>query len=94
MPDSNPSLASEERTWHLNKSCPGLPSGKAQFASARREVYALFQQQAVYQGEKVPLKDHVGEDWVFSDRAREVGYELWLDTTYGLKHTGDYQLER
>lgn len=57
-------------------------------------MYALFQQRVAFQTPTAALKDHVGEDWVFADRAREMGFDIWLDTTYGLKHTGEYHIPR
>ena len=57
-------------------------------------VHGFFQQQKVYQSTTLPLPDHIGEDWSFCDRIRDLGYDLWLDHTEGLKHTGPYNTQR
>jgi hypothetical protein len=41
------------------------------------------------------LKDghYVGEDYLFCDRAREVGFEVWIDPTIKLGHMGVHEFE-
>ena len=34
---------------------------------------------------------NLGEDFAFLYRARQKGYKIWLDTTLGLKHIGEYE---
>jgi hypothetical protein len=41
------------------------------------------------------LKDghYVGEDYLFCDRAREQGFEVWIDPTIKLGHMGVHEFE-
>jgi hypothetical protein len=36
---------------------------------------------------------YVGEDYLFCDRAREIGYEVWVDPTIKLGHMGTIEYE-
>ena len=35
----------------------------------------------------------MGEDFLFCDRARELGYEVWIDPTIKLGHMGIHEYE-
>lgn len=37
---------------------------------------------------KVTPEGYIGEDFLFCDRAREIGYEVWIDPTITLGHMG------
>lgn len=37
---------------------------------------------------KVTAEGYMGEDYLFTDRARELGYEVWIDPTIKLGHMG------
>jgi len=37
---------------------------------------------------KVTREGYIGEDFLFCDRAREAGYEVWIDPTITLGHMG------
>jgi hypothetical protein len=37
---------------------------------------------------KVTPEGYIGEDFLFCDRAREAGYEVWIDPTITLGHMG------
>ena len=37
---------------------------------------------------KVTAEGYIGEDFLFCDRAREIGYEVWVDPTIKLGHMG------
>jgi hypothetical protein len=41
------------------------------------------------------LKDgqYIGEDYLFCDRAREMGFEVWIDPTIKLGHMGVHEFE-
>jgi len=42
---------------------------------------------------KSTLEGYVGEDYLFCDRAREHGYEVWIDPTIKLGHVGVTEFE-
>jgi len=42
---------------------------------------------------KVTPEGYVGEDYLFCDRAREQGYEVWIDPTIKLGHMGVQEFE-
>jgi hypothetical protein len=46
-----------------------------------KEVPALFDFKLTEEG-------YIGEDFLFCDRARELGYEVWIDPTISLGHMG------
>lgn len=46
-----------------------------------KEVPALFDFKLTDEG-------YIGEDFLFCDRAREIGYEVWIDPTIALGHMG------
>jgi hypothetical protein len=37
---------------------------------------------------KVTREGYIGEDFLFCDRAREAGYEVWVDPSITLGHMG------
>lgn len=44
--------------------------------------------------EKEIAKDtwiYLSEDWAFCERAKDLGFKVWVDTTVKLGHVGDYQ---
>lgn len=42
---------------------------------------------------KVTPEGYIGEDFLFCDRARELGYEVWIDPTIKLGHMGVQEYE-
>ena len=42
---------------------------------------------------KVTPEGYMGEDFLFCDRARELGYEIWIDPTIKLGHMGIHEYE-
>lgn len=42
---------------------------------------------------KVTKEGYMGEDFLFCDRARELGYEVWIDPTIKLGHMGVHEYE-
>jgi hypothetical protein len=79
------------------------------FMMIRREVFEKLAEahpEWVYhdekkQGDKMvaffdfALKDgqYIGEDYLFCDRARDLGYEVWIDPTIKLGHMGTIEFE-
>jgi len=79
------------------------------FMMIRREVFEKLKDahpEWVYHDEKkqgdemvcffdFALKDgqYIGEDYLFCDRARELGYEVWIDPTIKLGHMGTIEFE-
>jgi hypothetical protein len=51
-----------------------------------KEVPALFDFKLTEEG-------YIGEDFLFCDRARELGYEVWIDPTITLGHMGVQEYE-
>jgi hypothetical protein len=42
---------------------------------------------------KVTDEGYIGEDFLFCDRARELGFEVWIDPTISLGHMGVHEYE-
>ena len=62
------------------------PQWKYHDQKAERDLSAVFD---------FMVKDntYVGEDYLFCDRAREIGYEVWVDPTIKLGHMGTIEYE-
>ena len=50
-------------------------------------LYALFDCYIDHNGH------YLSEDWAFCRRAKNIGYDIWLDTRVKLTHTGTYKFE-
>ena len=57
------------------------PEWKYQDTRSNREVPCLFDFHLADEG-------YIGEDFLFCDRARELGHEVWIDPTISLGHMG------
>ena len=55
-------------------------------ARSERTVPCLFDFQLTEEG-------YIGEDFLFCDRARELGFEVWIDPTIKLGHMGVQEYE-
>jgi hypothetical protein len=55
-------------------------------ASADRTLHSLFDFQSTPEG-------YIGEDYLFCDRARAHGFEVWIDPTIKLGHMGMHEFE-
>lgn len=55
-------------------------------ASANRDLHSLFDFMSTREG-------YIGEDYLFCDRARAHGFEVWIDPTIKLGHMGLHEFE-
>lgn len=53
---------------------------------SNKDLYAIFDFMLTEEG-------YIGEDFLFCDRARELGYEVWIDPTIKLGHMGVQEYE-
>jgi len=77
MKEAHPEMCYKEDQSRLVEGAPELP-GEMQ--------HAFFDF-------KVTPEGYVGEDFVFCDRARELGFEIWIDPTIKLTHQGIVDFE-
>lgn len=57
------------------------PEWKYYDTRAKNDIYSYFDFKSTPEG-------YIGEDFLFCDRAREQGYEVWIDPTIKLGHMG------
>lgn len=62
------------------------PEWKYDDINTDRTLYAVFDF-------KVTEEGYMGEDFLFCDRAREIGFEVWIDPTIKLGHMGVQEYE-
>jgi len=53
---------------------------------SNKDLYAIFDFMLTEEG-------YIGEDFLFCDRARAIGYEVWIDPTIKLGHMGVQEYE-
>lgn len=53
-------------------------------ATARRDLHSVFDFKSTREG-------YIGEDYLFCQRAREYGFEVWVDPTIKLGHMGQHE---